>query len=261
MKYFIFYYNKYIMGAEQCIIDGTKIIGGKNHPYRYCIKPLDQMIDYWKILFTSGSFNMVGITEHASAMINYATALVTSPKNALAWECGGKLGNMYLLKTNLKCKDGNTLYKYIDNIIDYNALTQRNDEDIGILPAAIGSAFNINGIGLFKALYEDTKPECTRIVAPCHVVTRDRHQDFYSGDSPAVHISTKDFESLRKNNPRIREVFTNLNSSKTNIKGSEEDEESEHPTLYGNDDLLMNLYHLLFGILILYFIYKLITKK
>ena len=30
---------------------------------------------------------------------------------------------IYLLKTNLKCKDGNTLYKYIDNIVDYNVLT------------------------------------------------------------------------------------------------------------------------------------------
>ena len=30
------------MSSEKCIIDS---LGGKTHPYGYCIKPLDEMID------------------------------------------------------------------------------------------------------------------------------------------------------------------------------------------------------------------------
>ena len=87
---------------NKCIVSG---FGGSAHPYNYCIKPLEQMINYGK-LASANNMNMVALEEYAGGAINYATSLVSNPTNALAWECQGKLGNKYLLKTESKLFKG-----------------------------------------------------------------------------------------------------------------------------------------------------------
>ena len=262
------------MSSEKCIIDS---LGGKTHPYGYCIKPLDEMIDYGKIRRKSGAFNMVGITEGAKGLVNYAGALVTNPSNAISKDCNNQLGNMYVMKTKVKCKNGNTMHKFVDNIQDYNILTQRNDPNIGIVPATIGSATKINPIGIFEAITEDPNPECIQVELPCHIVSPNKDDNTnYSGPSPPVWISKKDYQKLVNQNvinPKtkkpsqskyLREHLTNLHEILHDNLLQKNNLDKTNEELINNVDdqnILINTYYILFSLLLLFIIFKLTNKK
>ena len=261
------------MSSEKCIVDS---LSGKTHPYGRCIKPLDEMINYGKIRRKSGAFNMVGITEGAKGLVNYASALVTNPSNAISEDCK-QLGNMYVMKTKVTCKNGNTMHKFIDNIQDYNILTQRNDPNLGIVPATIGSAARINPIGIFEAITEDPNPECIQVQLPCHIVKEnDNDNSNYSGPSPPVWISKKDYQDLVNQNiinpktkkPRekkyLREHLTNLHEILHDNLLQKNNLDKTNEELINNVDdqnILINTYYILFSLLLLFIIFKLTNKK
>ena len=270
------------MSNHRCIVDD---FGGEKHPYGYCIKPLDQMIDYDKIERQSGAFNMIGISEGAQGIVNYATALVSDPKNAIANECGGKLGNRYVLKSKLKCKNmDENVHVYINNVADYNFLTQRKDSKIGIIPATVSSALQINGLPLIQALYEDPKQDCIKVNLPCHLVDKNDSANNYSGDVNDVPITVKQYDDLISNDhikPTAQqrafrenlkkndngETYTNLHESiydyldnnpylipSKNLEINENENENE-------EDLISNLYYLFLTVFLLFLLFKIIHKK
>mgnify|MGYP001284721812 CR=1 FL=1 len=271
------------MSNHRCIIDD---FGGEKHPYGYCVKPLDQMIDYGKIRRDSNGGNMVGISEGAQGIVNYATALVSNPQNAIANECGGKLGNRYVLKSKMKCKNmDENVHVYINNVADYNFLTQRKDPNIGIIPATVGSALQINGLPLIRALYEDPKQECIKTTIPCHLVDKKNPNNSYSGDVDNVPITVRQYDELVENNQinptkeqrDFRESLNNeANTDKfTNLHESIYSYLDENPQLFNikndalpikeldnsNNDLLFDFYYLLLSIFFLFLLFKIMNKK
>jgi hypothetical protein len=271
------------MSNHRCIVDN---IGGEKHPYGYCIKPLDEMIDYGKIRRDSGPANMVGIKEGAKGIVNYATALVSDPRKAIANECGGKLGNRYVLKSKMKCKNmSENVHIYINNVADYNFLTQRKDNKIGIIPATVGSALQINGLPLLRALYEDPNQDCIKTTIPCHLIDKNDSANNYTGNVDNVPITVRQYDELVENkqiNPtqEQRDFRESLNNEKnpdsfTNLHESIYNYLDENPQLLNikknslpikeldnsNQDILFNLYYLFLSIFFLFLLFKIMNKK
>lgn len=268
------------MSNHRCIVDD---FGGEKHPYGYCIKPLDEMIDYDKIERESGAFNMVGISEGAQGIVNYATALVSDPRNAIANECRSKLGNRYALRSKMKCKNMNeNVHVFINNVADYNFLTEREDTTIGIIPATVGSALQINGLPLIQALYEDPQQNCIKVNLPCHLVDKNDSANNYSGYVNDIPITVSQYDELEysgrikptatqkaareKLRNKNTDGYTNLHESIHNYldnnpnllpsKNLEIDEDNSH-----DEDLLFNLYYLFLSAFLLFLVFKIIHKK
>jgi hypothetical protein len=276
------------MSNEKCIVDD---FGGAKHPYGYCIKPLDEMIDYDKINRESGSFNMVGIEEGAAGIVNYATALISDPRNALAEECGGMLGNKYVLKSQMMCKNMNEkVHSYINNVVENNVLTGRKDNTLGIIPATIGSALSINGAPLIQALYDDPQQNCIKVSLPCHMIFANKPEDNFTGPVNDIPITVGEYdklvssnvikptteqrkfrESLNKKDNDDNEGYTNLhesiygylNDNPLLLNKNTDDTDDTHILNETNntDEVLFNLYYLLLSIFLLFLIFKLTNKK
>ena len=277
------------MANEKCIVDN---FGGSKHPYGYCIKPLEEMIDYDKIRRESGSFNMVGIEEGTAGIVNYATALVSDPRNALAEECKGMLGNKYVLKSQMKCKNmDENVHSYINNVVENNVLTGRKDHTLGIIPATIGSALSINGAPLIRAMYEDPNQNCIKVTLPCHMIFSKKPENNYTGPVNDVPISIADYDRLidtddinptaeqkafRENIRREAETesYTNLHETiygylnenpqllnKNTDVDDPDDNQITEEKVDDEDDVLSNLYYLMLSIFLLYLVFKLMSKK
>ena len=181
--------------ADKCVFSQ-----GNSHPYNYCVKDLSEMIDYDKISRQKDpQYNTTGIAESTGALINYTSALVTNPYNTISDKCKNVQGNRYILKTQIKCKDGvNNVHTFIDNIPGYNVITGRYDPDVGIIPAAIGSAAKIpNGaVELMESLSDEANPECIEVKLPCHVVDKNNPNNSYNGPSNFVHIAKREYDKL-----------------------------------------------------------------
>jgi|TARA_B110000259_G_scaffold182305_1_gene225722 hypothetical protein len=277
------------MANEKCIVDN---FGGSKHPYGYCIKPLEEMIDYDKIRRESGSSNMVGIEEGTAGIVNYATALVSDPRNALAEECKGMLGNKYVLKSQMKCKNmDENVHSYINNVVENNVLTGRKDNTLGIIPATIGSALSINGAPLIRAMYEDPNQNCIKVTLPCHMIFSKKPENNYTGPVNDVPISVADYDRLidtddinptaeqkafRENIRREAETETYANlhetiygylnenpqllNKNTDVDDPDDNQITEEK-VDDDDDVLSNLYYLMLSIFLLYLIFKLMSKK
>lgn len=271
--------------ADKCVVDS---LGGNNHPYRYCIKPLNQMIDGDRINDKSRGFNMVGVSQSIGALTNYTTALVGDPSNSIADECKGILGNRYLLKTGVKCSNGEYVHKYINNVEDYNPIVGRVGGKLGIIPAALNSAMRINVGGLVDALTGDAYPKCKRVKVPCHVVDETDDSNSYSGPSNWVHITEDDFNKLRDkrilhsdgtiNEKSDIDLGYTPNENFENLYESINSYLKQHPYLSKvnaedplhlkykkisafNDDPLVNIYYILLSLFLLYLVFKIINKK
>jgi len=236
--------------------------GGSSHPYGYCIKPLDEMIDH-DILKQCESNGFNCVTETAGGFLNYATSLVSNPVNAIASECKGILGNKYLIKTNRKCKSGETLYEYVDNTSYYNVFTQRYNSNSGIIPAAIGSATKINGLSLVRSLVNDPNPECKKVKVQCHLVDKTNSNNNYNGLSNCVNISTADYSKIKQSDVQdCEESFTNLYESINNHLNNNKSGPLHASSINKlGDDFLINMYFLLFSLFLVFVVYKLQYKK
>tara|TARA_B110000444_G_scaffold254261_2_gene286456 strand:- start:4981 stop:5847 length:867 start_codon:yes stop_codon:yes gene_type:complete len=220
------------MSNQKCIVDS---FGGSKHPYNYCIKPLNEMIDYEKIKRESGPFNMVGIEEGSAGIVNYATALISDPRNALSEECKGILGNKYVLKSSMTCKNmDENVHSYINNVVEMNVITGRDElgEGLGIIPATIGSALSISGAPLIRAMYEEPQQNCIKVSLPCHMVVANKPEENYTGPVDNVPITVPEYdrlveadvikptneqrafrEELMQSNDDLNEGYTNLHES------------------------------------------------
>tara|TARA_Y100000389_G_scaffold202134_2_gene246630 strand:- start:505 stop:1305 length:801 start_codon:yes stop_codon:yes gene_type:complete len=261
---------------QKCIIDS---FGGHTHPYAYCIKPLDQMVDY-NDLKGANSMNLTALEAYAGGAINYASSLVSNPTNALADECKNKLGNKYFLKTQSVCSNGEPLHKYINNMDYFNIITRRRSSgNDGIIPAAISSITRINAMGIFNAIVGESVPECIKVNAPCHIVHEESDSaNNYFGNSPDVWISKTDYDEMLNEASDITEV--QQTESLTDLSGSDVSDTTEefcnqyinkindinaNFSKFNNNkfskDIISNMYILSIILFLLFITYKLMHKK
>lgn len=267
--------SEYNEKAERCIVDS---FGGKRHPYDFCIKPLTEMIDTDRIDRKSTKNNLEGVKEAAAGLFGYTSALVSNPRGALSKDCKNVLGNRYLLKTKLKCSNGETIHKYINNVED--TFAKRRTASLGIIPAAISSVMKINAGGLIDALAGDPYPKCKRVRVPCHIVDS-AGENSYTGLSNWVYITEDDFNYLYRQNilhsDGTGEFVDGRTENYTNLYETINTYLKEHPFLSKtnnehpndikykkinefNNDPIINIYYILLCLFFLYIFYKYTEK-
>ena len=205
--------------SQKCVVDE---LFGFQHPYSFCIKPSEKMVETSK--FNKGGWSMDNTARVFGGMFNYIDYLVSDPQIGTSEEClykgKGVIGNKYVLKTNIECTPvdslgniiavpGETpyLHKYINNITDGSSFLtggQSNADLTGVIPSAFYSATKIgyNITDLVTSFTGKVKPYCMKASVKCHIVDYDgegiRGPRNYSGNSPEVYFGIDD---LRRHKP------------------------------------------------------------
>ena len=230
-------------------------LGGKSHSYSYCVKPPSELrrdMNRQPSIRNSGSFrNMI---SSGASMASYAGSLATNPTIAISKDCKHILGNKYVLKTNMNCKDETgkiqTRYKYIDNTKCKSILTGGRDlgKDCGYIPSTIASATNLNIGGIFKSFSGKAIPPCKKKKLKYHLVNS-RRGTYHNGCTPWVYIAEDDITSdINPGGNNHCEGYSNINVNHVN-------------DVNDVNNKLNDLYYFSLIILIFYIIYKINTKK
>ena len=271
---------------DKCIINN---FGGKPHPYSHCIIPSTSLVDPEKVKQVSSSSNMAGMAMYMAAIVQYAEGLVTN--SAPISECRRLFGNKYFLKTNIPCSNyDENVHVYINNVVEKNPLTgvSIKKSPMGMLPAIVGSAAQINGVKLVKGFIDDPNKKCIKVKLPCHIIDENNKKNNVIGTddnevTPQNYVPiTCDAYNELKNNPDIKiendtcspnsndnsDGFTNLyesiynyldqNPQFLNIKNTNQ---SVKEVDNSNRDLLFDLYYLSLSIFCLFLLFKLMNKK
>jgi hypothetical protein len=207
--------------SQQCVVDE---LFGFQHPYTYCIKPSDKMVD--TKTFNKGGWTLDNTAKVFGGMFNYIDYLVADPNIGTSEQClyqgKGVIGNKYVLKTNIECTpvdstgkiitvSGETpyLHKYINNITDGSSFLtggQSNADLTGVIPSAFYSATKIgyNITDLVSSFTGKVKPYCMKTSVKCHLVDYNnegvRGPRNYSGNSPEVYFGIDDLKRLKPDN-------------------------------------------------------------
>jgi hypothetical protein len=204
---------------------------GIQHPYSYCVKPSNQMVDS---KFTQGGLTMKNTGMVLGGLLKYVDYLTINANSATATECNddfsrGIIGNRYVLKTNIKCRrvdiTGATisgeyyLHKYIDNAATIGGLITggRPQPDVtGLIPSTFASAGKIGGnvMDIMTAFSGTTSPYCMEVNMRCHVIDSKNSKNNYKKFSPNVYLSLDD----------IKDIDHTLFASKPNVPIMPEEE-------------------------------------
>lgn len=282
------------MSNPKCTIqDGTGTgasmkFGGEPHPYSWCIKPVEEMVDEDMSPNPNG-FKLT--TEYIGGIFNYMDTLICNPEKGISVDCNGIIGNKYTLLTNSVCREVDStgliveenakLYKYINNVSNgANILTGgRPSSCKGILPSTLGSAVKINPIGIFTAIFGEAKPFCMKAKVKCHLVdkaaggssgkggisTKNPNivtldiEDIKNMDASDFHTETKPTiptkTMIYNKNPQLNEGFSNINSNFLNNDNNNNINNLE------NDDIVIKIYYISLSLLLLLIMFKLLNKK
>ena len=272
---------------EDCVVDAPI-----EHPYSWCVKPAigegDTMVDS---TVEPEPMGFRQTTEYVGGVFNYASGLVLPPGKAIRDECkktneispdnygsertseyiGGRIGNKYVLKTGTDCMHNGNLvprYKYINNMAGPNS---------GFIPAAMGSALKINGIGIITALMGESTPKCSKVKLKCHVVKktgRDTAQPYFD-NSTEVYIPDDELEDIRYNDAgdivACSEGFENLYESIAQYLNDNKEYFATMNILNSkvnsdvgiafNNQTLVKMYYLSLSLLMAYIMFKFINKN
>ena len=266
---------------NKCVFPG---FGGNSHPHSFCIAPPSEIIPECTDPDRLGTKCM---SEALGGTLTYVKGLITDPGKAVSANCGHVIGTKYVLETNGKCiLDGKevTRHKYIDNSCDNRAITgdENSNAGCGFIPAALGSATKINGLGLFKAFIGDATPPCVQVKLKCHVLNKTNtssQYDLYEGDSGLVNIPEDELGDINNSDIEYgptRAGFSNINDSLNefinNYKGYSVvpniDKKKERANIDNNadndlsgDNAINNTYYLLLSIFLIFVTYKVMIKK
>lgn len=183
------------------------------------------------------------------------------------------LGNRYFLETGGQCKtaDGDIVKRslYVNNVPDgtipfLSELSIKIDSFKGLVPGILGDLDELNPVHLFSAFAESSTPPCSNI--NMSVIDSNNVESTGSGfvlDSEVKRITPCAFANGQ--NPltkeSCKESFINankkLNKKKTTISSKAE---KTNPIYILNDKPLANVYTALVSGLMVYIIYKLISK-
>ena len=276
------------MSNPKCTIKdegGGMKFGGEPHPYSWCIKPVEEMVDE-DISPNPNGFKLT--TEYIGGIFNYMDTLICNPEKGISTDCDGIIGNRYALLTNSVCREVDyngkiinnnaKLYKYINNVSDGGNILTGGRPSVckGILPSTLGAAVKINPIGIFTAIFGEAKPFCMKAKVKCHLVDK-RAGGVSGGVSNKPNTVTLDIEDLKNmkadefdsgskpvipsrdaiinKNPELREGFNNINSNILNSDILNNNNNLE------NDDVIVKMYYISLSLLLLLIIFKLLNKK
>jgi hypothetical protein len=204
--------------SQKCVVDE---LFGFQHPYMFCVKPSDKMVD--SSTFNRGGWSLDNTAKVFGGMFNYVDYLLSDAHVGTAEQClyngRGVIGNNYVLRTNIECTPvdslGNTitpapgetpyLHKYINNITDGSSFLtggQSNADLTGVIPSAFYSATKIgsNIMDLVSSFNGRVKPYCMKASVKCHLVDYSegvRGTRNYSGNSPQVYFAIDDLKRLK----------------------------------------------------------------
>ena len=197
------------------------------------------------------------LVNNVDGLINYVEVLVAGGGNAS--KVDGPLGDKFFLKTGAKCKDKNTgemvtRSLYINNVPDgsipfiSSGLGGVNFTELeGIIPGTLSNMAHINPLKLFQAFMTGSNPECQAITMETIDVNDVRGAE-------TSFVTTADIKSMSpcwfqdKTNPvtgaGCREAFGNMYNTATMP-----------------DNTLIKIYYSALGLLGLYILLKIFTKK
>lgn len=257
----------------ECVVDAPI-----EHPYSWCVKPAigegDTIIDNTVEPNPTGSDKT---EELVGGTFILTSALVLPPGKAMRDVCkdpndsSGKIGNKYVLKTGTECMHNGSLvprYKYINNMAGPNS---------GLIPAAMGSAIKINGMGILNALMGESTPKCSKVKLKCHVVKKTGRDTALSNfdKSTEVYIPDDELEDIRYNDAGDivagSEGFENLYESIAQYLKDNKEYFSTMNILNSkvnsdvgvtfNNQTLVKMYYLSLSLLIAYIMFKFINKN
>ena len=205
--------------SQKCVVDE---LFGFQHPYAFCVKPSDKMVD--SSTFDKGGWSMKNTGKVFGGIFNYVDYLVSDPHHGTAEQClyygKGVIGNKYVLKTDIECVPvDNTgkvislsgevayLHKYVNNVTDGSSFLtggQSNADLTGVIPSAFYSATKIgyNIVDLVSSFNGSTKPYCMKASVKCHLVDYDGEGNKgtrnYSGNSPQVYFGLSDLRRMKQ---------------------------------------------------------------
>lgn len=257
----------------ECVVDAPI-----EHPYSWCVKPAigegDTIIDP---NIPANSMGSDKTEELVRGTFILTSALVLSPGEAMRDVCkdtndsSGKIGNKYVLKTGTECMHNGSLvprYKYINNMAAPTS---------GLIPAAMGSALKINGMGILNALMGESTPKCSKVKLKCHVVKktgRDTAQPYFD-NSTEVYIPDDELEDIRYNDAGDivagSESFENLYESIAQYLNDNKEYFATMNILNSkvnsdvgiafNNQSLVKMYYLSLSLLMAYIMFKFINKN
>ena len=255
--------NKISSFFEQAATDPSSLgkdFTGPNYIYSKWIKTPTE-------LGMSDGGSLSNFADNVSGLMNYVTIL--SEGGGPASKANGKnLGNRYFLNTGANCTDskGNSVKRslYIDNVAngDDPILKEMGigDESLnGLIPGLLGDVVKMNPAAIFGAFMQGSKFKCTNI----HMKTIDVNNKEGTGsgfvlDSEIKSINPCSF--VNGKNPltgetcATKESFINANKQMQKLN-------KEIKLLNLKKKPLANIYTATLGGLLIYIIYRFLTKK
>lgn len=198
------------------------------------------------------------IATNIGGIISYVELLAAGKSKA---STAGILGDKYFMKTGATCKDtatGETVTRslYVNNVPDgsipfISSMTGTNFKDFrGLVPGVISDVGDINPLGIFQAFMLGSNPDCQSITMP----TRDTNN---IESTESAFVTTSDIQNMNAcwftdgKNPisgvKCSEAFSNYNKKMKKDKMP--------------DDILIQLYYGSLGLLGLYILMRMVTKK
>lgn len=217
---------------------------------------------YYKFIKNPGELGMGSdggkIATNIGGIISYVELLAAGKSKA---STAGILGDKYFMKTGATCKDvdtGESVTRslYINNVPDgsipfISSMTGTDFKDFrGLVPGVITDMADLNPLGIFQAFMLGSNPDCKSITMP----TRDTNN---IESTEAAFVTTSDIQNMNAcwfpdgKNPisgqTCKESFSNYNNM---------DKKGKMP-----DDILIQLYYGSLGLLGLYLLMRMVTKK
>ena len=218
--------------------------------------------EYWNQIKTPSQLGMSSngsistIASDVAGLINYVELLVTGDSKAS--KTGKPLGDKFFLRTFATCTDKTSgevvdRYIYINNVPDgsipfiSSGMNMNFSEFEGLVPGTMSNLSAMNPLLLFQAFMSGSQPECQEIKLETIDVNNNR-------SSETRHVTTTDIQNMNpcwysnKKNPisgqKCKESFSNYKKR------------DKMP-----DDLLIQLYYGSLGLLGLYLLMRMVTKK
>jgi len=221
---------------------------GPDYPYYKNIKTPSE-------IGMSSDGNMGALGRNITGMINYASLLVSG--NSTASATGGPLGNKFFLKTGATCIDKDT-NKEVDRYIYVNNVPQGNvpfissgmgvnfTEFRGLIPGTISNLNVLNPFGIMGAFLAGSRPPCQNV----KMQTIDAHNNH---SSEMHYLTTVDIQNMDP---------CNFPGGRNPVTGRQCKEAFEpDPELKIPDDFLAQTVIWLFCALVIYIIYRLMSKS
>ena len=248
---------------------------GTTYDYANAIKQPSDICNDDKICVGNIKAGWTGIGVDLGATLSYIEVLLEGGNNgAMHGGFNGNdtsalpLGNRYFLSTGANCSDskGNSVKRslYIDNVPNGDDPTLKEmgigDESLnGLIPGLLGDAMKMNPAAIFGAFMQGSSPQCTNI----HMKTIDVNNMDGTGsgfvlDSEIKSINPCAFVSgvnpLTNEKCATKESFINANNKMQRLK-------KEIKLISLKRKPIANLYTAAVGGLLVYLVYRIITKK